>query len=171
MNTPELASVLPDFVQDHLVVEQCYLADSGSTLDIDNLPDFALSGSAADLDLPLDLGQRASNEQLPFDLTQLNSRLNFNAPQRNTSSNSNDSFRLPSNIYMNRPSDRVLNLDLAQSNVLPSSNETLPLDLAQGSAHLGNISGNTGTRPANESLPCDLGLGNAQVNIKLFLFR
>jgi hypothetical protein len=141
-----LASVLPDFVQDHLVVEQCYLSDS--TLDIDNLPDFALSGTS-ELDLPLDLGQRASNEQLPFDLTQLNSRLNFN------SSISNNDYRLPSSNIRNL--DRVLPLDLPHCNT--SNNETLPLDLAQSV----NISDDLGARLANESVPCDLGLGNSQV--------
>ncbi|KAJ3661463.1 hypothetical protein Zmor_005858 [Zophobas morio] len=42
---PEYSSALPDFVQDHLVVEQCYLgnsANSGFNLDI-NLPDFTPS--------------------------------------------------------------------------------------------------------------------------------
>lgn len=36
---------LPDFVQDHLVVEQCYLGNDGSCskADIDNMPDFTLN--------------------------------------------------------------------------------------------------------------------------------
>lgn len=43
---PDLASALPDFVQDHLVVEQCFLRDGASStlsVDLDNLPDFAIS--------------------------------------------------------------------------------------------------------------------------------
>ncbi|XP_065349824.1 uncharacterized protein l(3)04053 isoform X2 [Cloeon dipterum] len=54
----ELASALPDFVQDHLVMEQCYLQNN---IDIDNLPDFAAMA----------LGQ--SRGRLPFDLTARNS--------------------------------------------------------------------------------------------------
>jgi hypothetical protein len=53
----ELASALPDFVQDHLVMEQCYLQNN---IDLDNLPDFAA----------MDLGQRGGS--LPFDLTARN---------------------------------------------------------------------------------------------------
>lgn len=41
---PEFSSALPDFVQDHLVVEQCYLnsedASHNFNVDIPNLPDF-----------------------------------------------------------------------------------------------------------------------------------
>lgn len=40
----EFSSALPDFVQDHLVIEQCYLGNDASpkdiTVDLDNLPDF-----------------------------------------------------------------------------------------------------------------------------------
>ena len=45
-SNPEMASALPDFVQDHLVVEQCYLRDSGPSniaVAIENLPDFAVN--------------------------------------------------------------------------------------------------------------------------------
>ncbi|KAJ8975711.1 hypothetical protein NQ317_018985 [Molorchus minor] len=44
---PELSSALPDFVQDHLVIEQCYLGNNSSNnynLNVANLPDFAHSG-------------------------------------------------------------------------------------------------------------------------------
>jgi hypothetical protein len=53
VGTPELSSVLPDFVQDHLVVEQCYLNISESSktpqiaVDLDNLPDFTLNHTTA----------------------------------------------------------------------------------------------------------------------------
>lgn len=46
---PDLASALPDFVQDHLVVEQCFLRDGASSalsVDLDNLPDFAINKDA-----------------------------------------------------------------------------------------------------------------------------
>lgn len=40
---PEFSSALPDFVQDHLVVEQCYSDDQNNfNLDLNNLPDFAV---------------------------------------------------------------------------------------------------------------------------------
>ncbi|XP_063234573.1 endosome-associated-trafficking regulator 1 [Bacillus rossius redtenbacheri] len=86
--TPELTSVLPDFVQDHLVVEQCYLGHSVSSkspqlaVDFDNLPDFArdecqsrrwdepesIPPDLADAGTsPLDLPQEPSGG-LPFDL-------------------------------------------------------------------------------------------------------
>lgn len=40
----EYPSVLPDFVQDHLVIEQCYLnLDGVNKPDLDNLPDFTLN--------------------------------------------------------------------------------------------------------------------------------
>lgn len=47
---PDLASALPDFVQDHLVVEQCFLRDAASSalsVDLDNLPDFAVTQDSA----------------------------------------------------------------------------------------------------------------------------
>lgn len=49
VGSSELTSVLPDFVQDHLVVEQCYLNHSDNTnsqqltVDLENLPDFAIN--------------------------------------------------------------------------------------------------------------------------------
>lgn len=39
---PEFSSALPDFVQDHLVIEQCYLG-KGVHDNVNNLPDFAPS--------------------------------------------------------------------------------------------------------------------------------
>ncbi|XP_011501693.1 PREDICTED: uncharacterized protein LOC105365275 [Ceratosolen solmsi marchali] len=44
---PRNPTELPDFVQDHLVIEQCYLGDKASAnignIEVDNLPDFALN--------------------------------------------------------------------------------------------------------------------------------
>lgn len=45
---PRNPTELPDFVQDHLVIEQCYLggdkaASSIASVEVDNLPDFALN--------------------------------------------------------------------------------------------------------------------------------
>ncbi|XP_067000777.2 uncharacterized protein l(3)04053 [Anabrus simplex] len=81
--TPEITSVLPDFVQDHLVVEQCYLAHSDTSnspqlaVDLENLPDFAINNLSATHESP---SSRQWNEpkkpctdnkpkDIPFDLT------------------------------------------------------------------------------------------------------
>ncbi|XP_032455055.1 uncharacterized protein LOC100121057 isoform X1 [Nasonia vitripennis] len=44
---PRNPTELPDFVQDHLVIEQCFLSDKASSnmasVEVDNLPDFALN--------------------------------------------------------------------------------------------------------------------------------
>lgn len=68
VNTPEMSSVLPDFVQDHLVIEQCYLSGSSSTIDIDslnlqNLPDLNLEHR--DLDFALNLNSNSVSNNLP----------------------------------------------------------------------------------------------------------
>ncbi|PNF29466.1 hypothetical protein B7P43_G04540 [Cryptotermes secundus] len=52
--TPELTSALPDFVQDHLVVEQCYLNHSESS-----------NTSQIAVDIPVDLAGTAGNQNLP----------------------------------------------------------------------------------------------------------
>lgn len=76
---PEYSSALPDFVQDHLVIEQCYLGNPSSNnynLDIDNLPDFTPArqnrnnGISVENDhsrTPLDLPIR-SQDSFPLDL-------------------------------------------------------------------------------------------------------
>lgn len=65
---------LPDFVQDHLVIEQCYLNhESGQQLlpDVDNLPDFALNSmEQRQSRLRNETKKNGSNDcNLPFDLT------------------------------------------------------------------------------------------------------
>ncbi|CAH0546465.1 unnamed protein product [Brassicogethes aeneus] len=75
---PELSSALPDFVQDHLVIEQCYLGGRGSNpnymLDM-NLPDFTPSRENLSrqihhednaLNIPLDLPRPPTG--FPLDL-------------------------------------------------------------------------------------------------------
>ncbi|KAJ8944332.1 hypothetical protein NQ318_016139 [Aromia moschata] len=83
---PEFSSALPDFVQDHLVIEQCYLAGNSSNnynLDMNNLPDFAhsrnnrskfkddlnshVSTNGASMSIPLDLPVRPQGS-FPLDL-------------------------------------------------------------------------------------------------------
>lgn len=82
---------MPDFVQDHLVIEQCYLGNNSVNYDlgINNLPDFApnrenrntLDGNARDIlnstnkPVPLDLPIR-SQGAFPLDLPIGNSTVN-----------------------------------------------------------------------------------------------
>lgn len=60
---------LPDFVQDHLVIEQCYLNSDSSVSptiisDVDNLPDFAINSIGIE-----SRGRNGPAGDLPFDLT------------------------------------------------------------------------------------------------------
>ena len=82
VNSPEMDGVyprnpteLPDFVQDHLVIEQCYLNHEESAplvTDIDNLPDFTLN-NVEQRQLPkthrTDGKKLDTSSNLPFDLT------------------------------------------------------------------------------------------------------
>ncbi|KAJ8930669.1 hypothetical protein NQ314_016510 [Rhamnusium bicolor] len=67
------SSALPDFVQDHLVIEQCYLGNNPNNynLDINNLPDFTQSRdtrSKFDDDLNGRDPVHNSNKPIPLDL-------------------------------------------------------------------------------------------------------
>ncbi|XP_054287321.1 endosome-associated-trafficking regulator 1 [Macrosteles quadrilineatus] len=65
INNPELASGLPDFVQDHLVIEQCYLNQnqpSSLSVDMNRLAEFGLEASN-------DSWNPSRSGELPFDLT------------------------------------------------------------------------------------------------------
>lgn len=74
---PEYSSALPDFVQDHLVVEQCYLGNAPSNnfnLDI-NLPDFTPSRDSGNNRKSIDsshINRRSDNpvsiDTIPLDL-------------------------------------------------------------------------------------------------------
>lgn len=77
---PEFSSALPDFVQDHLVVEQCYLGGKDThknyNLEVDNLPDFTQSGASVhinriNVDSSRDIDRRYNNSSssaIPLDL-------------------------------------------------------------------------------------------------------
>nr|CAD7193752.1 unnamed protein product [Timema douglasi] len=81
--TSELASVLPDFVQDHLVVEQCFLNHTDVSkpphisVDLDNLPDFAINSDSSSYtstrskqwDETKNNRSETSTSDIPFDLT------------------------------------------------------------------------------------------------------
>ncbi|KAJ8911418.1 hypothetical protein NQ315_005951 [Exocentrus adspersus] len=102
---PEFSSALPDFVQDHLVIEQCYLGNSSNSnynLELNNLPDFAQnqdgnlkfgnnsSGEPAtntNKPIPLDLPLR-SQSSFPLDLPIANSNGSRNCSTGNEVGNS-----------------------------------------------------------------------------------
>lgn len=66
---------LPDFVQDHLVIEQCYLnhvSDQQSIPDVDNLPDFALNSVEQRQSWHRNDSKKSQSQlmpDIPFDLT------------------------------------------------------------------------------------------------------
>lgn len=74
----EFSSALPDFVQDHLVIEQCYLGkdQQRSGYNVDNLPDFTPSRNSVninrlDTETSRTLNLRSDNNsdvQIPLDL-------------------------------------------------------------------------------------------------------
>ncbi|KAI4472102.1 endosome-associated trafficking regulator 1 [Holotrichia oblita] len=73
---PEFSSALPDFVQDHLVIEQCYLNKDNLNRkygDLNNLPDFTTPSRINRLDLNTSRGERRTNQSksippIPLDL-------------------------------------------------------------------------------------------------------
>lgn len=80
---PEFSSALPDFVQDHLVIEQCYLGKDqrgGVNYNVDNLPDFttpsrnSININRLDVETSRNLNQQrlesssSSDVQIPLDL-------------------------------------------------------------------------------------------------------
>lgn len=79
--TSEFSSALPDFVQDHLVIEQCYLGNDASpkdlAVDLDNLPDFtpvkSNQGNRSNLQFDLPIKHKV---EFPLDLPSTESNLN-----------------------------------------------------------------------------------------------
>lgn len=71
----EYSSALPDFVQDHLVVEQCYLGNSSNSnfnLDV-NLPDFtpsreSINVNRLNIDSSHNVNRNCDNSDLPIPL-------------------------------------------------------------------------------------------------------
>ncbi|XP_018336118.1 serologically defined colon cancer antigen 3 homolog [Agrilus planipennis] len=75
---PEYPSALPDFVQDHLVIEQCYLGKDSSknsySLDLNNLPGFNSSRSS------ININRLHCNSSQNFHPRINNSPTNFSVP-------------------------------------------------------------------------------------------
>ncbi|XP_076683306.1 lethal (3) 04053 isoform X2 [Andrena cerasifolii] len=124
---------LPDFVQDHLVIEQCYLNHEPKqqpTPDIDNLPDFALN-SVEQRQTRLRNESKKNNSALnDFSVDQTGS-LDTGLPQRNQSALNTSSghlnlsiFGRPSVGFTERPESSGFPLDLpiAASESDPGSN-------------------------------------------------
>uniref|UniRef100_A0A1B6CH86 Endosome-associated-trafficking regulator 1 n=2 Tax=Clastoptera arizonana TaxID=38151 RepID=A0A1B6CH86_9HEMI len=113
---PELTSGLPDFVQDHLVMEQCFSnLPLNHQLTLENLPDFTPSISNND--------DRSTNrEDIPFDLT-CSQRIHIN----NTGS-SIPPFDLPEGLPFDLPSG---------SNDLSGAVKSLPDFLSDDPIHSG----------------------------------
>ncbi|KAF5298997.1 hypothetical protein FQA39_LY11629 [Lamprigera yunnana] len=75
---PEFSSALPDFVQDHLVLEQCYANDNtlqnNYSLDVNNLPDFTSMSHCSNTngESSRNIGRRVDNQtnnfSIPLDL-------------------------------------------------------------------------------------------------------
>ncbi|XP_018563515.1 serologically defined colon cancer antigen 3 homolog isoform X2 [Anoplophora glabripennis] len=68
---PEFSSALPDFVQDHLVIEQCYLGSNSSSnynLELNNLPDFTRNRDTRPKFENASSGEPASNTSKPIPL-------------------------------------------------------------------------------------------------------
>lgn len=97
---PEFSSALPDFVQDHLVVEQSYLGKdlvNSYSLDMPNLPDFAPNRTNSNIN-----------------------RLNVDNVRENDGSNSSSTLDLT-----NRPQG-TLPLDLPIADTQPTTSRSCP---------------------------------------------
>ncbi|EFN86534.1 uncharacterized protein LOC105181358 isoform X2 [Harpegnathos saltator] len=128
---------LPDFVQDHLVIEQCYLnhaqpANQQVLLDVDNLPDFALNSmEQRQSRLRNESSKRDDSNvlsDLPFDLTGM---LDKGLPHRDHSTSSvmhsnhlglSTFERCPIGVPVHRPEPTDFPFDLP----LPLPNESNP---------------------------------------------
>ncbi|CAH1989595.1 unnamed protein product [Acanthoscelides obtectus] len=106
---PEFSSALPDFVQDHLVIEQCYLGNNPTNnydLDVDNLPDFTPDRSSSRKCNSVDA------DNLP-DFTPSRETRNSNGSRNANGSNSND--QVPLDLPIRPPDSFPLDLPLTGS--------------------------------------------------------
>lgn len=104
---------LPDFVQDHLVIEQCYLNHTEPVqqvlVDVDNLPDFALNSRQARLrNEPNKRDDSNVLCDLPFDLTgMLDKGLSHRNHSVSNAMHSNHldlpTFERPTSVPVHRP--------------------------------------------------------------------
>ncbi|KAK3911910.1 Endosome-associated-trafficking regulator 1 [Frankliniella fusca] len=136
---PDLASALPDFVQDHLVVEQCFLRDNASSalsVDLDNLPDFTVN---KDLSNGPSLGARPRHPNYN----------NYNRRRERSQNNSMEGVPLDLPSISSPPSA----LDLPSAGVLPFD---LPLVRDGGASNVpgNNSSSSSPVQPSvSKSLP------------------
>lgn len=124
---------LPDFVQDHLVIEQCYLNHESNQpviSDMDNLPDFALNSMEqrqARLRIETKKDVSSVSCDIPFDLT---GTLDKGVLHRNHS--------LPSNPARPAHSDRNRNIDSVKRPESPGFPLDLPLPPVNESPSVSN---------------------------------
>lgn len=105
---------LPDFVQDHLIVEQCYLDNShgnSQSIDVDNLPDFAIS-SVEQRQMKAKVEQEVRRD-LSFDLAgSVDERIRQKefSPKNNVSSSPLDLPKFNRNDSVSTANDRAVDL-------------------------------------------------------------
>lgn len=166
----EFSSALPDFVQDHLVMEQWYnTLGSGSpksispgSMDLDQLPDFAVNDGGGRLNMPFDLtynseGRNRNNSPtLPLDLPGNNNYptldIPFNLFPRRTDRRSPQLDLPPDLTENNVASNRTGELRPDQSGAESNKIQTLPDFLSDGPIHSsGRLADVTQDTPHNNS--------------------
>lgn len=93
---PEFSSGLPDFVQDHLVMEQCYLGNNSVNnydLAVGNLPDFTPSRDNTN-------GDKSMNKPIPLDLPFRPQTFPLDLPMSGVSGNGLRSSSVVSEVYV-----------------------------------------------------------------------
>lgn len=183
---------LPDFVQDHLVIEQCYVDHDriiSPASDVDNLPDFALNsmerrqnrhsseakkhGNDGEKNYSFDLAdslERRSRNNIascslhpdPLDLP------NFNSNE-NASASDSRNFPLDLQIPADESNDVLVN---GQSNGVSSIVKSLPDFLNDGPIrNTGAVSNDRPDSYANDSTELRLTLENERLNRELEIAR
>ncbi|XP_022196664.2 uncharacterized protein LOC111054014 [Nilaparvata lugens] len=142
---PELTSGLPDFVQDHLVIEQCYLQNSGHNsscqlaVDLDNFPDFAPVNASSNEQWNSSSNSSGGRQgDLPFDLT-LNQR-----------TRSSESAARPLDLPATLP------FDLPSASAEVGASKSLPDFLSDGPIHSERRNDSSQPNSDNNSPPAPL---------------
>ncbi|XP_076380447.1 lethal (3) 04053 isoform X1 [Megalopta genalis] len=141
---------LPDFVQDHLVLEQCYLnheATQQNTSDVDNLPDFTLNSVEQRQNRRRNESEESEPilHDYPFDLT---GSIAKTLPSNNQSP-PNASCSAHLNFWAERPESSGFPLDLPILGTEPDSSPNIAAQVAQ----LANLAS---SGPSEASVPKSL---------------
>ncbi|RZF36777.1 hypothetical protein LSTR_LSTR005090 [Laodelphax striatellus] len=141
---PELTSGLPDFVQDHLVIEQCYLQNAAHNsscqlaVDLDNLPDFAPVNVSSNDQWNSSSNSSGRQGDLPFDLT------------------SNQRERSSESVARPRDLPETLPFDLPAASAAVEASKSLPDFLSDGPIHSGRRNDSSQPNSDNSSPPAPL---------------